>query len=251
MKIIPIVVWTFLLIFPVMTIAQQNEFDALYLNNGSVLRGKVLESTPGQGVKIEMVGNNILVIPEDEIQKIIMRETEPVTSSKSSQPSRIEVHPQVHLFGGSDQSWGFTVNTAYVFPFRLSVGVGTGVEWFSTAMLPMFANVNYKILPGKWSPYLYAQAGYALSLEKNQDNYYYYYSDQKNHGGILAGAGAGIRKDFSNYSAITFSVGYRFQQSRMTAEYDYWYDGDPNHKVKTERTEQFNRIALSLGFLFR
>ena len=251
MKMIPIVVWTFFLALPLLATAQQNEFDALYLNNGSVLRGKVLESTPGQGVKIEMVGNNILVIPESEVQKIVMRETEPETASKSGQPSRIEVHPQVHLFGGSDQSWGFTVSTAYAFPFRLSVGAGTGVEWFNTAMLPMFAYVSYKILPGKWSPYLYAQAGYALSLEKNQDNYYYYYGDQKNHGGILAGAGAGIRKDFSNHSAITFSVGYRFQQSRMTSEYDYWYDGDPDHKVKTERTEQFNRIALSLGFLFR
>ncbi|MBP6978943.1 MAG: hypothetical protein PHD61_08710 [Bacteroidales bacterium] len=249
MKIIPCVVCFFLLI-PLLSVAQQQEYDALYLNNGSVLRGKVLESIPGQGVKIEMVGSNILVIPENEIEKIVMRETESQTSSKTSQPSKIEVHPQVHLFGGSDQSWGFTVRTAYAFPFRLSLGAGTGVEWFSAAMLPLFADVSYKILPGKWSPFVYAQAGYALPLEENQNTYFYYY-DQNNHGGILAGAGAGIRKDFSNHAAITFSVGYRFQQSRMTAEYNSWYDDNPNHEVKAERTEQFNRIALSLGFMFR
>ena len=242
--------WAFLLLFPVMLHAQQNEADALYLNNGSILRGKVLESIPGQGVKIEMVGDNILVIPESEIQKVVMRETESVTSSETRQLSKVEVHPQVHLFGGSDQSWGFTVKTDYVFPFRLSVGGGTGVEWFGGAMLPLFADVSYKILPGKWSPYLYAQAGYAIPLEENQSTYYYY-DNQNNHGGILAGAGAGIRKDFSKHSAITFSVGYRFQQSRMTAESGSWYIFDPNYTISTERTERFNRIALSLGFLFR
>jgi len=37
----------------------------------------------------------------------------------------------------------------------------------------------------------------------------------------------------------------------MTAEYNAWYDDDPGHEVKAERTEQFNRVALSLGFMFR
>ncbi len=250
MKIKSVAVWISMLMLPLLVGAQQQEQDALYLNDGSVLRGKVLESTPGQGVKIEMVGDNILVIPESEIRKLIMRETESALPAKTGQPSKIEVHPQVHLFGGSDQSWGFTVKTDYAFPFRLSVGAGTGVEWFGSAMLPLFADVSYKVLPGKWSPWLYAQAGYSIPLEENQGTYYYY-EDQNNLGGILAGAGAGIRKDFSKHAAITFSVGYRFQQSRMTAEYNSWYDDNLNHEVRTERTERFCRIALSLGFLFR
>ncbi|HNS47233.1 MAG TPA: hypothetical protein PKH94_08350 [Bacteroidales bacterium] len=245
-----VAVWVFILMLPLPMVAQQQEQDALYLNDGSILRGKVLESTPGQGVRIEMVGENILAIPESEIRKMVMRETDTLSPAKTDQPSNVEVQPQLHLFGGSDQSFGFTVNTCYNFPFRLSAGAGTGVEWFGTAMLPLFAQVSYKILPGKWSPWIYLQGGYALPLEKNE-NFYYYSSSQNNFGGPLAGAGAGIRKDLSRHSAITFAVGYRFQQSRMTAEYNHWEYDDPNHSTKVERTEQFNRIVLSLGFLFR
>ena len=207
-------------------------------------------------MKIEIVGNNVLVIPENEIQKIVMREktAEKNTTEetlKPVQPSIIEIFPQIHLFGGSDQTWGFTTAVAYKLPFRLSTGVGTGVEWFNGAMLPAFACVNYKILPGTLSPFVYGQAGYAFSIDNSRDkNYYYSKQNQNNYGGFLAGIGAGLRKDISANTSITFSIGYRYQQTKITSEY-YPYDGgDPSQITKTERTEKFNRIALSVGFLF-
>jgi len=254
MKTTSLLILMLLLALPAFIFAQQNEFDALYLNNGSVLRGKVLESTPGKGVKIEIVGNNVLVIPENEIQKIVMREGTTETKTQPEQPeqaSKIEIFPQIHLFGGADQSGGVTTAVTYKFPFRLSAGVGTGVEWFNGAKLPVFANVHYKILPGTLSPFFYGQAGYAFSIETSQGDYNYYYgSNQKNHGGFLAGIGAGLSKDISANTAITFSIGYRYQQIKITSEYNAYYDNDPNHVIKSDRTEKFNRIALSVGIKF-
>lgn len=251
MKTVLFAVWLLLLMHPLMTIAQESESDALYLHNGSILRGKVLESTPGQGVKIEIVGNNVLVIPENEIQKVVMREGTTEITKEESGLSGFEIFPQVHFFGGSDESGGFTLTTAYAFPFRLSAGLGTGVEWFNGAMLPIYTNVSYKILPGTLSPFVYGQAGYALSLDNKSNDYYYYGGEQNNYGGVLAGAGAGIRKDFSAHAAFTFSVGYRYQRSRMTSEYNMWYDEDPNHVMKSERIEKYSRITLNVGFLFK
>ncbi len=251
MKTTSLLILMLLLALPTLMFAQKSEYDALYLNNGSVLRGKVIESTPGKGVKIEIVGNNVLFIPENEIQKVVMREENPETINVSKESSKIEIFPQIHLFGGSDQSGGITTAVAYKFPFRLSAGVGTGVEWFNGAKLPVFASVNYKILPGTLSPFLYGQAGYAFSIETNQGDYNYYYGqNQENHGGFLAGIGAGLSKNISANTAITFSIGYRYQQVKITSEYNGYYDDDPNHVIKSDRTEKFNRIALSVGIKF-
>lgn len=240
-----------LLLLPALVIAQQkSNDDAVYLINGSIMRGKVLESVPGKGIKMEIVGNNILVIPENEIQKIVLRESplkeQPDQSAGTS--GNLELFPQLHLYGGSSQSWGFTLQTGYVMPCRVTAGVGTGVEWFGGAMLPVFGQVNWKFLPASLSPYVYAQAGYAFSLEKNYDSYYYS-TDVHNYGGILAGGGLGIRNEISKRASLSFSVGYRYQKNRSTWDYNPYYWG--GYDMKTERIENYNRIVLSLGFLFR
>lgn len=243
--------------FPLLLPAQQVESDALYLNNGSVLRGRVLESIPGKGVKIEIVGNNVLVIPENEIRKMVMREATPAGNvpeapAEPAKPPKLEFFPQVHLYGGSDQSWGFTGSLSYALPYRISAGLGTGVDWFSGAMLPVFGTLQYKLFKGTLSPFVYGQAGYAFPLESTRDTYYYWYQpEQNNHGGVMAGVGAGIRKDLTPRTAVTFSMGYRYQESRMTSEYNPWYNGDPSYNMKTERIEKFNRLVLSFGMLFR
>jgi hypothetical protein len=237
-------------VLPMLISAQQDEYDAIYLNNGSILRGKVLESIPGRGVTIEIVGENVLVIPENEIEKVVMREGSVESHDVPFRRSGFEIYPQAHFYGGSDQSGGFSVSGLYTLPFRLSAGIGTGVEWFNGAKLPLFVLADYKFLKSNLSPFVFGQAGYAFALENDPNTYYYYGSDQKNYGGILLGAGAGIRKDFSPHAAFTFSVGYRYQKSKMTSEYNIWYDNDPNHLMNTERIEEFNRISISIGFLF-
>jgi outer membrane protein assembly factor BamA len=66
----------------------------------------------------------------------------------------------------------------------------------------------------------------------------------------MTGIGAGLSKNISANTAITFSIGYRYQQIKITSEYNAYYDDDPNHVIKSDRTEKFNRIALSVGIKF-
>lgn len=240
-----------LCLLPAILLAQSKADDAIYLNNGSIMRGRVIESVPGKGVTIEIVGNNVLVIPENEIQKVVLREPQ-LKETPTDHPvktGKLEIYPQLHLFGGTDQTWGFTLQTGYILPYGITAAAGTGVEWFRTSMLPVFGQLSWKILPASVSPYLYAQAGYSFSLEKgNAYTYYYYPSSSTEYGGILAGGGIGIRSDFTKRSSITFSLGYRYQKSRLTSTSDPYWGGS---EVKTERIDHFNRLALSIGFMFR
>jgi hypothetical protein len=232
----------FALIFISMSIcfAQPVKKDAVYLMNGSILRGKIIENVIGKYIKIEMIGSSILVIPEQEIDHIILREALPVKQREAKQAG-VEVFPAITFYGGSSSTGGFTTVTSYRFPFRLSAGAGIGIEWFKTAGLPVFADIKYSFLKGSITPFVYSQAGYTLPLAKNQDGEYMTY-----HGGPLFGAGVGLRKNFTNRNAFIFSLGYRYQQTRTTYDNNYYYWGE----LLTERIDRYNRIAFTIGFLF-
>ena len=220
--------------------AQQVSKDAVYLGNGSILRGRIIENVVGDYVKIEMVGSNILVIPEKEIDHIIFREKAPVMQ-KDAKSDGVEVFPAISFYGGSDFNSGFTVITSFRFPCRLSAGAGIGAEWFKTAGLPVFVEGKYHFLNGSLSPFIYAQGGYTLALAKGQDDQYTDY-----HGGPLLGAGIGLRKDFTGRNAFVFNLGYRFQQTRTVYDHYYWYSSE----YQTERIDRYNRLAFTVGFLF-
>ena len=220
--------------------AQPIKQDAVYLKNGSILRGRIIENEIGRYTKIEIVGSNIVVIPEEEIDHLLLREKLPFRE-RESKPAAVEVTPLVSIFGGSASNGGFTTITSYRFPCRVSVGAGIGVEWFKTAGLPVFADVRYNILKGGFTPFIYSHAGFALPLATNQEG-----ENTKFHGGPLFGAGIGLRKDFANRNAFIFSIGYRYQQTKTVNQYYYWW----SEEYRTERIDKFNRIALSVGIVF-
>lgn len=62
-----------LLVFILLTIlsnAQQNYQDVVYLKNGSIIRGLIIEQVPGKSIKIETSDRNIFVYKVEEIEKI-------------------------------------------------------------------------------------------------------------------------------------------------------------------------------------
>jgi hypothetical protein len=218
------------------------EQDVVYLKNGSILYGKLLEVIPGDKVRLEIIGNNQLVFTFNEIEKI--SKAEPTSKKNSEAFNNIRLSGNIHFFGGSNNSAGFSITPHYHFPCRISTGIGTGLEIFDYQVMPVFADISYQVFKGNFSPYLYARSGYTFPLSKAQSDYY---SHPEYKGGILAGAGIGLRKEFRNKNALLFSVGYRYQKLRTITTYDYWYDGQTQ---TDERIDHLNRINISLGLQF-
>lgn len=228
-------------LLPFYLMAQYNE-DVVYLKNGSILRGKVLENVQGVKIRFEIVGHNQLVFPDSTIKMILMNQpTKPAGKETLSSP--VELAANVSFFGGSKNSGGFTFVTSYQFPFRLSAGVGIGTEWFDCQQLPFSADVSYCFFQGPFSPYLYTKVGYALPLSKKEKDY-----EPENYGGVLAGAGAGLRFNFARRNALIFSLGYRYQKTKTISDTYPWYSsGQPDETITYN---EFNRITFSFGFLF-
>ena len=221
----------------------QPQPDILQLKNGSILYGTILENKVGEYIRIEIIGKNQLVFPYNEIDKM-SREGTPVTTTPVAK-SLIDITSSLNFYGGSNNSAGFLITAAYNFPFRLSAGVGTGIDMFQYQVLPISAEITYLLLKTSLTPILYCRTGYSFPLSKAQSDAW---SNPEYKGGILAGAGAGIRKSFSNHNALLFSIGYRYQKLRRTTEYYPFISEMPVQF--DERIDHFNRINFSIGFQF-
>lgn len=220
----------------------QSKEDAVYLSDGSILRGKIIENISGIKTTIEIVGHNIIVVPDSLIKMILVNQAIPVKKVENIS-SPVEMAANVNFYGGSKNSGGFTFITSYRFPFRLSVGGGLGIEWFDHQQIPFMADIKYCFLKSWWSPYVYAQGGYAVPLSQEGEDEW-----TESHGGALAGAGAGMRFSFSRRNALFFSLGYRYQKTETLLNPYPWSSTYPQYE--TTRYDEYNRMTFSFGFLF-
>ena len=74
-KIILTIAILILIVCDETVIADNTKEDVIYLNNGGMIRGNLLEAIPDSIVKIEAVNGSILVINMQEITKITSANT--------------------------------------------------------------------------------------------------------------------------------------------------------------------------------
>ena len=64
----------FIFVITILAFAQQNYEDVVYLKNGSIIRGMIIEQIPNVSVKIQTEGRNVFIYKMDEIEKITKEE---------------------------------------------------------------------------------------------------------------------------------------------------------------------------------
>ncbi|MBP5637250.1 MAG: hypothetical protein J6X25_07035 [Bacteroidales bacterium] len=64
----------------------QNYIDCVYLNNGSIIRGAILEQIPGETIKIKTGDGSIFVYQMSEVMKITKEEAPKTSSGTASEP---------------------------------------------------------------------------------------------------------------------------------------------------------------------
>jgi hypothetical protein len=259
------------LIFVLLTIvatAQNKPTSTVYLKNGSVIKGRIIENNPGESVKIQTADKSIWVFKSTEVEKIdtlssVMKATQndPINNLKKGYftQAQFELMPSKK---NSDEGTvpSFLAVAGYQFNKHLSAGIGSGVEAYHISMMPLFAEGRYYFLNDHYTPFINLKSGYAFPLENGKDNL----RNIKliSHGGIMAGAEVGFIKSLSPKTFLTFSIGYRYQHLRQTAQttqyYTYYpsssdympmtgfytYTGD--RKISTD----FHRIVMTLGIRF-
>lgn len=116
---------------------QKNSVDAVYLKNGSVIRGMIVEQVPGESVTIETADKNVFVLQMDEISRMT-KETRPVGRRKTSNPlldkrkSYIGISGSIAVPVGDFVNYsnvGFQLNLAN-FGYLFTKNIGITATWF-------------------------------------------------------------------------------------------------------------------------
>ena len=93
------------MIYPNAMLAQSGYQDVVYLKNGSIIRGMIIEQVPNQTLKIQTSDGSVFVYQVDEVEKITKEETSPQkgksetksNKKKSTDSGKIIIAPYISV----------------------------------------------------------------------------------------------------------------------------------------------------------
>ena len=234
---------------------QNNMSDVVYLKNGSIIRGIIIEQVPNQSIKIQTADRNVFVFKYDEIEKIA-KENQSVDNSNNSTKVTdfkkcgfINITENNYGLGigdfksfdrtekNQDFSFGIRTVNGYQINNYCSLGIGIGIEKnnFGT-FLPITFDARAAILKGQVSPVFDANFGYAITL---------YPSDAK--GGFTINPSFGIRVYISKNVSYILNIGYKLMTLVVT---HYTVNSPDDYDIP--KTDNFNYqfVTISMGISF-
>ncbi|MCH5306002.1 MAG: hypothetical protein J1E79_05920 [Rikenella sp.] len=212
--------------------------DAVYMKNGSVVRGTIIEQVPGKSLKIETRDGNVFVYKMAEVNKITREQmqnqfgnTNRFTAKPKGYGGLVEAGYGIGV-SGYGSKFEFDVVNGYQFSPYFYMGFGVGVNVWTNGSglvsLPLFAHFRTNFMNKPVSPFFALSAGYNLSVTSGID------------GGIMIEPTLGVTFRTSNRTAVIFGIGYSGQQYKE----EYFYYGSYTEKYWT------SAIRLKLGFTF-
>lgn len=241
-----ILIFTMLLAITFTSFAQIT--DVVYLKNGSVIKGEILELKAGEYIKIKSIGDNIWVIDMDDVEKF-NRLSDPKAREKDSiilnmpyKGSFFSAGPGL-LIGQEENGpilpfYSFLLEGGYNLKNGLAFIVISGIETMDINYLAVMGGVKYYLMSGKFNPHLYFRGGTAFGLESPAVGY----KDQQTEPSIILNPGIGIQMNLNRNNSIVLSLGYRYQKNVYTYT-DY-------NSQTIERIIYYNRLEFRIAYLF-
>jgi hypothetical protein len=232
-----------LLTIIVLPLSAQKTKDALYLKNGSVIYGKLLEISENK-YKIQTYDGSLFNFSSDEVDKFLKES--PHFDGRNT--SGVGFALEGGFLIGSQNSdfnapFSFNIIVNYTNLTKNIFGIGSGVEFMGSTFSPVFLEYKRLFNDRKTAPFIFFRGGALLHTggddESDPYNTYYYPKDYK--GGASLAVGTGIswaKEDIETY--LTFA--YRYAQTS-------YKQGNYNDVVYTYKNN-YNRLEIKFGFKF-
>jgi hypothetical protein len=236
--------------FSLVAFSQKPVRDVIYLNNGSIIKGNIIEISENKTLKIESC-ENILVYDLTEVQKIVKEEY--TLFQKEVRPQKTSGYLNITSFGvltgpAGNQNMApvsFETVNAYMLNGKYSFGLGIGMDLYEKVHIPVFMDCRYILLNRNVSPVIILKGGYSLPVGSEEGNDYYYYNEYYSKGGPMMTAGTGFVFRINDHNQVTISLAYRYQQLTTTEIQRY-----SESKWEYDHSVKYNRIELKFGFYF-
>ncbi len=227
--------------------------DVVYLKNGSIIRGMIVEQIPNQTLKIKTADRNLFVFEFDQIEKITKEEIPQGAVMKSEPPkpessyvgkekgfeSTIDMFFAVQLEYG-EPVLGMHGIAGYRFFPQLFVGGGFGAEiYFDATMMPLFVCIRTEFIQARVTPFFITNIGYAFGWVDGEDG--------NDWGGVFLEPGFGFRFNIAEHFGLNLSSTFKFQRAYNS---NYYYDSYPGGYHYERYSETYRLFTFKVGFSF-
>jgi hypothetical protein len=202
--------------FPFLSKAQSAYEDVVYLKNGSIIHGLIIEQIPNQSIKIQTRDGNVFFYKIEEIEKLTKEQIKSVDNNLDGnkiKQSGYTLIIELNLAEGlgssrNDHSYGMEIVNGYLINPYFSIGIGVGVakHKYST-FLPIYTDIRINFINKEVTPFFIGDFGYGIEVT------------DRNNGGLFANPSFGVKFFIAPRTALNLSLGYRLQESN----YDYGY----------------------------
>lgn len=210
------VLFILLLVLSLAAIAQKGMQDMVYLRNGTIVHGMVIEQMPVDPIKIQTADLSAFVHRRDEVTKITKEEVVKSSVPNTGIPKGREGLMQLG-FGG------------------LGLGIRAYTGTASTDLLaPIFLHLRYTPLDRKASPYLATDLGTAFNI-----------SNEDNTEGLMLNTGLGVSVRTGEHTA--FHIGFAFDLQRLKV---YEAEFTSSYLSSEERSVNSSVLSFNVGFSY-
>jgi hypothetical protein len=228
--------------------AQSQYEDVIYLKNGSIIHGIIVEQVPNTSVKIKS-GVNVLVYKMDEIAKITKEETKEQGAAASVFKSKgysgmVELgYTDFPPRAGNPNMPMFSINVinGYMFNPYFFIGIGVGMDASAQNVfnMPLFEDVRVNFLKGKVTPYFDFRLGYNAEFVTS-------YNQLNISHGFLCNPSIGGRVVVTDKVALSFGIGFKLIATKNGDNnyYNYYYYNYQNP------FDKLNGVTFMLGAQF-
>jgi hypothetical protein len=223
-----------------LTMAQANRRDIVYLKNGSIIKGDILEVIPNETIKIKTSDGNIFVFKVDEVERSgkdesarseasVTEKKGPIKPDEERAPKSsgyllmVRLGPNLHVSNtSSDFSVGI-INAIQVNQY-MSFGVGAEATTYtydknynsSVMIFPIYADARFYIPKKDVQPMFSMQLGYSVVGNKKNgrdiNNSYSEFEPDTGDGGFFYGVNAGMRLQATRKMAVIVDGGLSIQK---------------------------------------
>lgn len=228
-------------LFTTKSFGQRNYQDVVYLKNGSIIRGVIIEQVPNTSIKVKTEFRNVFMFRMDEIEKLTKEPIQGVRGSLNSNSGLQSGYKGITELGyqigsgalGLDRMRIDIIINGYQITPNFSFGVGTGLRYYfdaEAAVIPIFVDFRSNFMNDNVSPYLSLSTGYSFDATNGFESV-----------GFLLHPTIGVAIKVSEKSSLNLGLGYELQRMRFY----YWNDWGV-----VEFTDYSNAVSISAGISF-
>jgi hypothetical protein len=262
-----------------------NYEDVVYLKNGSIIHGIIVEQVPGKSITIKTHDGNELVYQLVDVEKFRKEAIINVNGSQANNSGAYQqktqktkapfVYRQKGYFGRTELTFGapyigLRVINGYKFGRFGYLGIGVGSDHingdYGNSMpgliannsnsafnaIPFFIHYEGDILKKRITPYYFLDAGYAIVFNPNNNNYSNYVDNglgttSGERGAMYSALGFGVK--FNTRKKVNFMLGLDWKLYNRFQNQVY-YLTDVNGNTYSGGTNVVSNIYAIPGFRF-